>query len=70
MKKVTVLLTGGAPLALAIPAEVVSIFRACVIDKLVFRHEDTAINCHHVMAYVIEDVSDSSGETEEDGCNS
>jgi hypothetical protein len=71
VKKVTALLVGGIPLEFRVSPPEVAAFRACVIDRLVFPYEDTAIACRHVMAYTIEDVpAEPDEEKLEDGCNS
>lgn len=66
MKKVTVLLAGGVPLEFKIDTSQLFAFRSCVIDRLVFPVEDTAIACAHVMAYTIEDVEEAPQEPAEE----
>jgi hypothetical protein len=76
MKKVTVMLAGGLPMAFLASFEQVGYFREAVRKKLLYTFEDTAIACDHVMAYYVEDApkdapedDEETKEAGEDDCN-
>ena len=72
MKKITVMLAGGLPMAFLASFEQVGYFREAVRKKNLYVFDDTGIACDHVMAYYVEDADEKetpATEPDEPDCN-